>query len=473
MRVLHAIAFAPRGGSAQVVRYLTKALIARGAHALVASGSLGDTSAFYEGVPRFEVDYAEACDGYLHGIDPMSRQFTYPLSPSYEDRGGVPDRAFYRVGRAGLDHLVKSWRDVLAATMESFEPDVLHLHHLHHVHLAAMELLPLRLTPKLAHLHGTELKMLKQMGELKDDPSLHVALWDDVLRRAARGVDHLVVNSDAVASEAHELLRAPHERLSVIPNGVDTELFRPQHCSTNEKLRRLRRLLVEAPHGWDESGVEGSIRYTEADLRKLVGRHGELKPLIIYAGRFLAFKRVDLLLEAVAAVNRSSAGGAASNVLICGGAPGEWEGEHPYTQMNRLGLTNIFFCGWLEHEELAQALNLADVFVAPSSHEPFGQVYLEAMASGVPVIATRSGGPQSFVVDEGNAANGWLCPPDDRDALARVLSAALDNADERARRGANGLGLVRRKYSWTEVAGQFLELYERLQQGETRRSAAD
>jgi glycosyltransferase involved in cell wall biosynthesis len=393
----------------------------------------------------------------------MSRRFAQPLSPSYEDRVGVPDRAFFRVERAGLDHLVESWREVLATTMELFEPDVLHLHHLHHVHLAAMELLPLRRTPKLAHLHGTELKMLKHMAELKDDPSLHVALWDGALRRAALGMDLLVVNSDAVASEAHELLGATRERITVIPNGVDTELFRPSRYSTNEKLRRLRRLLIEAPRGWDESGIEGSIRYTETDLSNLADESGELKPLLIYTGRFLAFKRLDLLLDAVSDLTRSARKDTQFNLLICGGAPGEWQGEHPCAQTKRLALTNVYFCGWLGHGELAQALNLADVFVAPSSHEPFGQVYLEAMATALPVIATRSGGPQSFVEDNGSAANGWLCEPDDKNSLVHALNAALADTGERTRRGANGHALAHREYSWAKIAGQFMALYERLQ----------
>jgi glycosyltransferase involved in cell wall biosynthesis len=477
MRVLHTTAFPPRGGSAQVVRYLTTALIARGEDVLVVSGSLGgeytmgNASAFYEGVPLFEVDHTEASEGHLGGIDPMSRQFASPLSPSYEDRPGAADRAFYRVGAAGLEHLTRSWCDVLAVTTESLGPDVLHLHHLHHVHLAAMELSALRRIPKLAHLHGTELKMLKRMRELKDDPTLHVAVWDSALARAAAGMDHFVVISDAVASEAHDLLGARHDQITVIPNGVDTALFRHRQYSADEKIRRLRRLLIEAPRGWDESGIEGSIRYTEADLGNFMDRSGTLKPLLIYAGRFLAFKRVDLLLAAVSDLVRTGEMGQDFNLLICGGAPGEWEGEHPYTLAKRLSLTNVFFCGWLGHDELAQALNLADVFVAPSSNEPFGQVYLEAMATSLPVVATRSGGPESFVVDGGRDANGWLCAPDDVESLAGALNAALADAGERARRGANGRALARDTYAWGKVAGQFVELYEQLRRASAAPSA--
>ena len=113
---------------------------------------------------------------------------------------------------------------------------------------------------------------------------------------------------------------------------------------------------------------------------------------------------------------------------------------------------------------MAQALNLADVFVAPSSHEPFGQVYLEAMATAVPVVATKSGGPLGFVVDEGSEANGWLSEVDDKDSLVRVLGAALSDPAECRRRGGNADELVRRRYSWSNVARQFESLYERLRE---------
>src|SRR5207244_6355813 len=125
------------------------------------------------------------------------------------------------------------------------------------------------------------------------------------------------------------------------------------------------------------------------------------------------------------------------NLLNCGGVPGEWEGEHPYTTARRLGLTNVFFCGWLPHEDLAEVLNIADVFVAPSENEPFGLVFLEAMASGAPVIASRSGGPLSFVVEDGDKANGWFCEEDDPVSLTRVIIESISNQAERRRRGRN------------------------------------
>ena len=286
------------------------------------------------------------------------------------------------------------------------------------------------------------------------------------MNRAAAGMDHFIAISPDNVRRAVELLGLPEESVSFIPNGVDTSLFRPNRLSAEARIGLLDDLLVRSPKGWDESGVEGSVRYKRADLHTLGEQTDEPKALLLFAGRFLAFKRLPLLLEAVAraasAYRNQGHEEPPFNLLVCGGVPGEWEGEHPHTTARRLGLKNVFFTGWLPHERLAPVLNLADVFVAPSHYEPFGQVYLEAMATGVPVIATRSGGPLHFVAEEGSLANGWLCKVDDLDSLAAAVMDAVSNAQERKRRGRNALELIKAEYRWSVIAGRFEELYLQL-----------
>jgi len=473
LRVLMASVFYPRGGSAQVVRYLARALMERGHSVLVASGSLkdagpdADAAAFFGGIPLVEVDYSEAARGFRAGLDPMSRRFKAPFPPSYEDKPGVPDRAFHRVGREEMEHLVASWRAVLGRLAEDFRPSIAHLHHLNHLHLAAS--LPfMKGIGKVVHLHGTELKMLQEMRTLCDE-SGRAALWRDALLKVATEMDHFITISPDNVARARELLGLDERTLSFIPNGVDTELFKPEAWSPGQKRAFLEELLVRSPRGWDESGVPGSIRYRSTELAAFVGRSGDLKPILAFVGRFLAFKRVPLLIKAVARANELLAEGGgrkpAYNLLILGGMPGEWEGEHPYTAVRRLGATNVFFCGWLSHERLAGALNLVDVMVAPSHYEPFGQVFLEAMAKGIPVIATRSGGPLSFVVGGGKKANGWFSEVDDLESLARVIAEAVVSELERRRRGANALELVRSGYVWGSIAGRFEHVYEKVLAG--------
>jgi glycosyltransferase involved in cell wall biosynthesis len=96
-------------------------------------------------------------------------------------------------------------------------------------------------------------------------------------------------------------------------------------------------------------------------------------------------------------------------------------------------------------------------------NEPFGLVLLEAMASGLPVIATRSGGPLTFVNTEPGQPNGWMVEPDDIDTLADALVEAVNNADRRNERGENAYEQIRSSYSWNVLARRFAASYEALE----------
>ncbi len=472
LKVLMAIAFYPRGGSAQVVRYLARALTARGHNVLIIAGSLkgadptSDAAKFYDGLPLVEVDYTKAAAGLAAGLNPMSGRFDVPFPPSYEDKPGAPDRVFYRVSRTDMRHLVACWRDVLSKTTSQFQPDIAHLHHLNHVHLAAIGLPSMRRLPKLAHLHGTELKMLQEMSHLTVRDHGEIRLWDEALRKAAAGMQHFVLISPDNVERSKQVLALEADKLSVIPNGVDLELFRPRNLARQRKMSLLEKLLVKSPRGWDETGVVGSIQYARSHLETFLDGSDEFKPVLIFAGRFLRFKRLSLLLSSIARANRFFREKGYTippfNLLVCGGVPGEWEGEHPYTTARRLGLNNVFFCGWLPHQELAEVLNIGDVFVAPSENEPFGLVFLEAMARGAPVIACRSGGPLSFVVADGDKANGWFCEEDDPVSLTQVIIESISNQADRRWRGRNARATVVTNYGWSRVAERFEDVYQRM-----------
>ena len=157
-----------------------------------------------------------------------------------------------------------------------------------------------------------------------------------------------------------------------------------------------------------------------------------------------------------------------SVLVVAGGFPCEWEGEHPYDTVQRLGAVDVFFAGWQDHHELAEILHCSDVFAAPSVDEPFGLVYLEAMASGIPPITTATGGPLSFINVDPENPTGWLVPPDDIAATARALVEAVSDRAERAARGRRASQFVRGQYSWAASAQAFVGLYEEVSEGSTR-----
>jgi glycosyltransferase involved in cell wall biosynthesis len=282
-----------------------------------------------------------------------------------------------------------------------------------------------------------------------------------MLTEAVDNTDRFAAISPDIRERAIGRLGIDENRITTIPNGVDTSLFQPLAWSADERWSFLRKILVEKPQGWDEGGVPGSVRYDPSDLERFKDEEGDMKPLAIFVGRFLDFKRVPLLLRAVSKVNRSfpDSDHPPFNLLVWGGMPGEWEGEHPHTVAHSLDLPNVFFCGWLPHDVLSEGLNLADVLVAPSYNEPFGQVFIEAMATGIPVIATRSGGPLDFVVESGPLANGWFSEVDDLDSLAATLREALMSEGEQRRRGANAMALIRGEYDWKGIARRYSEVY--------------
>ncbi len=437
MKILMSLIFYPRGGSAQVARYLSRALIELGHDVHLITGTLHDgdpqhdANVFFEDIPLTLVDYTDAWRGFERGEDPLSDEWDIPFHPSYEDKSGVPDRVFYKLTDAEYAAQLRCWTGVFEGVRERFQPDLLHLHHLTHAHVAAARILPS--VPKLTQLHGTEIKMLERLDELSEEsggPGELDHVGRGMLADAVDLTDHFAAISPDIRERAIARLGIDEQHIATIPNGVDTSLFQPLEWSTDDKWSFLQKILVEEPQGWDEGGVPGNVRYEQSDIERFKDASGDLKPLLIFVGRFLDFKRVPLLLRAVSRVNQSfDSDHPPFNLLVWGGMPGEWEGEHPHTVARSLDLPNVFFCGWLPHDVLSQGLNLADVLVAPSYNEPFGQVYLEAMATGIPVVATRSGGPLDFVVDSGPRANGWLCEVDDLDSLAATLHQACKGND--------------------------------------------
>lgn len=171
----------------------------------------------------------------------------------------------------------------------------------------------------------------------------------------------------------------------------------------------------------------------------------------------MRFKRLQLLIEAHHAMRSTSL--RPSVLVIVGGFPGEWEGEHPYDTVQRLGAQGVFLAGWRDHHELADILNCSDVFAAPSVDEPFGLVYLEAMAAGLPPIATNTGGPLSFINLDPDLPTGWLVPPDDVAATAAALAEAVSNRSVLIDRGRRAARFVREQYSWAAAAEAFARLY--------------
>src|SRR3954470_14557116 len=179
------------------------------------------------------------------------------------------------------------------------------------------------------------------------------------------------------------------ERCVLIPNGFDPATFMPRHVDHRAVWQRL---LVDEPRGWAPDGE--TVRYT--DIEAFWDEHGET-PVLLYAGRFTAVKRLPLLIEAYARAQPGFLRRAP--LVLVGGFPGEWEGEHPLDAVRRTGARDVFLAGWHDHAELPDFLAASDVVVLPSVREQFGQVLVEGGACGLPSIAVDAHGPAEIVRD--------------------------------------------------------------------------
>jgi D-inositol-3-phosphate glycosyltransferase len=492
--------FYPRGGSAQVARYLSRALEGIGWSTELLSGSLGRTGeathagTFYESDQIATVDYDGAVAAFRLGRDPIAEPV--PMHPSYEDRPDVPDRVLASVSPELGDRLTAFWEQTVSEVWSDALP-VFHLHHLTPIHEAVMRRYPGR--PVVTNLHGTETKLIDriqrlggiaqklgtsvadlaaraQAGALAAPRGLtveendlfhetrwacwaHADHWADRLRAIAARSDRLIVNSPQELEVAARMLSLEEHRFECIPNGIDTDRFDRRPLDAQTKLALWRRWLVEDPHGWDESGKPGTVRYSESQLEKFVdSKTGGPATVLLFVGRFLAVKRLPLLLRAYARARPRFT--APAPLVIWGGFPGEWEEEHPCRVASKEGIDDVFFAGWRGHEDLPAGLGCADVFVGPSIREGFGQVFIEAMACGLPVIAARSGGPVSFVNTEPRRPNGWMVEPDDIDELSDALVEAVNDPDGRRARAQNAYAQIHGKYSWRVLAERFARVYE-------------
>lgn len=490
-RIVMGLLFFPRGGSAQVTRYLAAALEDAGWPVSLVTGSLGvagegtHAPTFFAGIDLQHLDYSAAVEAFSAGASAVGAPV--PMHPSYEDRADAPDLVLAAVDPSLAEHLASVWVAPFDAAGAA-RADLFHLHHLTPQHDAVARRWPH--VPVVAHLHGTEIKLIEAIEErlavatavnrtlatMPDHEGLaaldtgaldeeqlvvlhttrwpqwrHGAFWRDRMRRWAAAADHLVVVSPGDRATAGTVLGIEPARVTDVANGVDVDLFRPRLFESGARRACFRRWLVEDPQGWDTSGVPGSVRYHETDLDRLLGPEDNTT-VLMFVGRFTAAKRVPLLLRAFA-LARGRAGRPAS-LLVWGGHPGEWEGEHPVTVAREVGTDGVFFAGWRGHDDLPQALAACDAVVMPSVNDSYPQTPLEAMATGRPVIATRSGGFPLMINLDPASPTGWLVAPDDVEALAAAIVEVIDAPDVLERRGRAARAHAVAELSWAgRVAG--------------------
>ncbi|HRY31029.1 MAG TPA: glycosyltransferase family 4 protein [Candidatus Paceibacterota bacterium] len=206
-------------------------------------------------------------------------------------------------------------------------------------------------------------------------------------------------------------------KIVVVPNGVDVEKF---SLAKSEK----------SPQILSELGVSGSEKIIITASR-LVNKNG-IEDLI----RSLVFLPTNVKL------------------LILGAGPLE---DNLKRVTENLGLfERVIFKGQVTHDDLVQYFAVADIFCRPSLSEGLGNVFLEAMASKLPVAATPVGGIVDIVVDR---KTGLLAQPGDPRDLASKIDILLNDEKLRLDLVKNGFEMVSKKYDWNIIAQKMDEIF--------------
>jgi glycosyltransferase involved in cell wall biosynthesis len=240
---------------------------------------------------------------------------------------------------------------------------------------------------------------------LTDDSFMETLTWN-YMHWFYSQLDTVYVNSEGYRKCWIER-GIPRERLRILPRGLDTELFHPS--------KRDRGF-------WEARGL----------------RAGEAA--MLFVGRVSKEKNLDVL---VAATRRLAEWGTPVRPIIVGDGP--YMGE-----MRRL-LGDAIFTGYLSGEDLARGYASADFFVFPSTTDTFGNVVLEAQASGIPVVVSDVGGPRDLV---GDGVDGFVTRALDVNELAGAVRKLAGDAELRRRMGAAGRARVEDR-DWSEAFEKF------------------
>lgn len=208
------------------------------------------------------------------------------------------------------------------------------------------------------------------------------------------------------------LQSAPQQPIGIIYNGIDTQEFFPRENST------------------------------------------EATKNIIVVSRLTQRKGIDYLIEAMSEVSKAVP---QSRLILAGDGNAREELEE---KTRSLGLQNsIIFRGLIDHKLLAKEIyQKADIFVLPSLNEGMSNTMLEALASGLPLIATPTGGSEELIKE---GVNGYIVPMKNSQILAEKIITVLQNDNLRIRLGENSRQKAE-SLSWEKVAESYKKLYQKI-----------
>lgn len=311
----------------------------------------------------------------------------------------VPGRGEYRIG-LGLPPQVRN-------DIKDFKPNIVHIASPDIIGHRAVNWARRNAVPAVASVHTRFETYFRyyRMAWLQ-------TVAESILRRLYQRCEEIYAPSESMAAVLHDQRMSRH--IAIWSRGIDRGLFH-----TGRRDLEWRRQLGFA----DDEAV------------------------ILFVGRLVLEKGLDTFSDTLACL---TAMGVRHRALIVGDGPARsWIEERA---------PQAVYTGFLKGEQLARAYASSDVMFNPSSTETFGNVTLEAMASGLPVVAARATGSLSLVSE---GVNGLLTTPDDVEESAAALAVYLTDTDRRRMAGESGIAIAER-FNWDRINGGLLQRYLRI-----------
>lgn len=331
-------------------------------------------------------------------------------TPDFEDDKGVK---VYRIGNYMInpnnfiDWIMQMNFNLVAKANEIIAKegnfDVIHAHDWL-VAYAAKTLKNSYGTPIVATIHATE---AGRNSGIHDETQRYINDTEWMLTYEASEV---IVNSNYMKNELQRLFGLPFEKINVVPNGVNLNLysgierdyeFRRQYAADNEKIILFVGRLV----------YEKGIQHLIAAMPKILEKYHDSK--LVIAGK--------------------------------GGMIDELK-----AQVNAMGISNkVYFTGYLNSKQVVKMYKCADVAVFPSTYEPFGIVALEGMLSGTPVVVSDVGGLNEIVQHGENGMKSYAGNPN---SLADSIISLLYDPALCMKVAKNAKAKVKAEYNWQKIA---------------------
>lgn len=267
--------------------------------------------------------------------------------------------------------------------------------------------------PIIATIHATE---SGRNSGIHDEVQRYINDTEWMLTYEATEV---IVNSNYMKNELQRLFGLPYEKINVVPNGVNLNLY---------------------------NGVE-----RDYDFRRQYAADNE--KIILYVGRLVYEKGIQNLIAAMPKVLN----GYHDSKLIIAGKGGMI--DELRDEVRRLGIENkVYFTGYLKLNQVTKMYKCADVAVFPSTYEPFGVVALEGMLSGTPVVVSDVGGLNEIVQHRENGMKSYAGNPN---SIADSILELLYNPGLCAEVSRAAKAKVKAQYNWTKIAQDTHFIYQK------------